>query len=142
MSTDAVISFQQDVYSVSEVAGQSEVCVSLVENIAGIERITLSVMSQDDSATGELEMLLHLLGCNTILLSAENIDYTSIETTLTFGTGLDTTQCFDITVLRDVLLEHQERFFLVLQSSENIDVGGVTTSTVFIIDDQGMFYGY
>lgn len=51
---------------------------------------------------------------------------------------MDSSQCFNVPIFEDSLFESLEGFFLVLLPREDFIVAGVTNSSVFIIDNEGM----
>ena len=81
-----------------------------------------------------------LLYASTTILCSENVDYASVGITVSFGTGMENTQCFNITILDDTVFESQEGFFLALLPIDDFIAAGITRSSVFIIDNESMSF--
>ena len=69
-----------------------------------------------------------------IILHAESEDYSLVDEVITFNSG-DSSQCIDVTILGDLVIENTESFFLSL-SSTDADIGSPPATIISIIDDE------
>lgn len=70
-------------------------------------------------------------------LATEFADYTPVSANLTFLEGGNRTQCLDVTIIDDGVLETSEIFFLTIQPL-NGNVSALSDATINIDDDDGM----
>lgn len=117
------VGFELGVYNIHEAVGFQTVCISLSGDLDG-SNVTITVMSSIDGATalGKLWITIHLYSSITrssqIYFYAEGIglDFDPVSEVLLFTTEGE--QCINVTVNNDGILEDEESFFLVLNTSD------------------------
>ena len=141
------LSFVQDEYTVGEMDGAVCVCVELSEVGQDTQdQIWVNITSQEDSAIGTCELNTVLTsysqGDQKLLISiffADGDDFEMVEAMLYFdvGSGNGDRVCVNVTILDNKAFEKDEYFNLQVTSEMNVVIHD-NTSTVHIVDDEGM----
>ena len=113
--TVARFSFSAPSYTVLEGAGQVLVMVDLLSPNQLARDVQLQISSLDESASS-------------------GMDYTTLSQTLTFTPG-NQSLSVSVTIIDDDTLEHSERFFLMLSTTDDDVEFENDTSSVYIIDN-------
>ena len=132
-----MVLFQRATYEVLESAGSVEVCI----NVLGIlERpATITIVPQDGSATSMwLQFRKRWSFTVTVNTFADGDDYTFVTMELPL-IQRSVSQCFPLTILSDDILETSETFQLMLSTTDDNVLIGVSSSltTITILNDDG-----
>ena len=75
--------------------------------------------------------------CHSLTINTAPDDYTEVDSDLTFAPGGPSTQCSDITIINDNIVEGSDIFFIALQSSVDI-LAPPTVAFITLSDSSSM----
>ena len=132
-SLGVTISLEQSAYSVSESQGMVEVCANVTQGMLAPGHSVSVQLSTVEGTAGRCSRRHILNHLNVFSLSAEDLDYSSVNSSLSFSAST-TRQCVDITILADGLVEPDELFSVNLTPLSPAVILGTSMATVTITD--------
>ena len=126
------MSFNHSTYIIDEDDGSIQP-VLVLSNPSSTD-ITIQVVNEDSTATGEYPILKSYYYYSFFNNTGGGVDYNSGPYTVILPAGL-TSALFDIAVYNDTILEDDENFTLTINSSSAPDGISGGQATVIIMDD-------